>query len=298
MQQIKSVAIVGGTHGNEFTGIYLVKQWQKQPERVARESFETKLIFANPRAFAENKRYCDQDLNRQFKLADLNNPDLTGYEQSRAKAINQQLGPHENPKTDFIIDLHTTTSNMGPTLLLLQQGDFYRQLAIYVKTQMPEVTVIRDGDHLHRDEHHLLATLGKMGVIIEVGPVPQAVLKAEVYNQSEQMTQHILDFIELWNRNSVPELAELIEGFCYTETLKLPMDEAGNRLGMVHANIHDADFKPLNPGDPIFQCFDGTTLYYEGTKTAYPGFVNEAAYYDNNLAMSLHEKVIIRLKEE
>ena len=296
MNQINKVALVGGTHGNEFTGIYLIKHWQQNPKQVARDSFSTELVFANPRAFAENKRYCDQDLNRQFKAADLDNPELTGYEQSRAKAINQQLGPHQDPKTDFIIDLHTTTSNMGPTLLLLQPGEIYRKLAIYVKTQMPEVIVVRDEDHKHRDVHHLLATLGKMGVIVEVGPVPQAVLKAEVYNQSEQMTQHILDFLQLWNTQQLPELAEEIEAFHYTESIKLPEDEQGNRLGMVHSQVHDADFKPVNPGDPIFQCFDGTVITYQGEQTVYPGFVNEAAYYDNNLAMSLHEKVTITLK--
>lgn len=293
MKQINSVAIVGGTHGNEFTGIYLIKQWQQNPEQVARHNFSTELVFANPRAFNENRRYCDQDLNRQFKTKDLNNPELSGYEQSRAKAINQQLGPKESPRIDFVIDLHTTTSNMGPTLILLQQGEFYRKLAIYVKMQMPEVLVIRDEDDKAREEHQLLATLGKFGVLVEVGPVPQAVLKADVYNQSEQMTQHILDFVELWNKAELPELAEQIEAFRYTETIKLPVDEQGNRLGMVHTNVHDADFQPLNAGDPIFQRFDGTIDCYQGEQTVYPGFVNEAAYYDNNLAMSFHEKITL-----
>lgn len=77
------------------------------------------MVFANPKAHQENKRYLDHDLNRQFGLADLNNPDLTSYEQCRAKAMNQQLGPKGNAQTDFIIDLHNTTSNMGPSLILL-----------------------------------------------------------------------------------------------------------------------------------------------------------------------------------
>ena len=295
MKQINSVAIVGGTHGNEFTGIYLIKQWQKSPEQVTRESFSTELIFANPRAFSENKRYCDQDLNRQFKHVDLANPELAGYEQSRAKALNQQIGPFENPRIDFVIDLHTTTSNMGPTLLLLQQGDFYRQLAIYVKTKMPDVIIIRDEDHVDRAEHRLLATLGRLGVIVEVGPVSQGVLKADVYLQTEQMTQLILDFVELWNTDKVPELPQQIDAFRYTETIKLPLDAQGNRLGMVHAQVHDADFLPLNPGDPLFQCFDGSVITYQGSQTVYPGFVNEAAYYDNNLAMSFHEKIVLTL---
>ena len=48
MDQIKQVAIVGGVHGNEFSGIYLVKQYQQQPEQVRRRSFTTETVWANP----------------------------------------------------------------------------------------------------------------------------------------------------------------------------------------------------------------------------------------------------------
>ncbi|GGA65001.1 putative aspartoacylase [Neiella marina] len=293
MSKIERVAVVGGTHGNEFTGVYLYRQYQQKPQSVSRDSFSTELVFANPRAHGENKRYCDHDLNRQFAVADLENPELTSYEQSRAKAINQQIGPKTNPRIDFVIDLHTTTSNMGATLLLLQPGEIYRKLAAYVTMKMPEVIVIRDLDHLPREEHRLLATTGKFGVIVEVGPVPQAVLREDVYQQSHQMTQHILDFLELWNTDQLPQLPETVDAYRYTESLKLPVDALDNRLGMVHSNVQDNDFQPLHPGDPMFQCFDGTVIKYEGDDTVYPGFVNEAAYYDNNLAMSLHEKVVI-----
>ncbi|MGB8689622.1 MAG: succinylglutamate desuccinylase/aspartoacylase family protein, partial [Microcoleus sp.] len=36
MNQIKRVAIVGGTHGNELTGIYLVKKFEREPNLIAR----------------------------------------------------------------------------------------------------------------------------------------------------------------------------------------------------------------------------------------------------------------------
>lgn len=298
MSKIEQVAIVGGTHGNEFTGVYLYRHYQQKPQLVSRDSFTTELVFANPRAHAENRRYCDHDLNRQFTTADLANPELSSYEQSRAKAINQQLGPKHEPRTDFLIDLHTTTSNMGTTLLLLQQGEIYRKLAAYVALNMPEVVIIRDQDELPRDDHNMLATIGKYGVIVEVGPVPQAVLRDDVYQQSDQLTQHILDFLHLWNTDALPELPAMVNGFRYTECIKLPVDALGNRLGMVHQHVQDGDFQPLHPGDPLFQCFDGSVIYYEGEETVYPGFINEAAYYDNNLAMSYHEKVVIDVNEK
>ncbi|MBU2113191.1 MAG: succinylglutamate desuccinylase/aspartoacylase family protein, partial [Gammaproteobacteria bacterium] len=72
----------------------------------------------------------------------------------------------------------------------------------------------------------------------------------------------------------------------------------GERIGMVHKNVQDKDYQPINPGDPIFTLFDGTEIYYDGAATVYPTFINEAAYYDNNLAMSLNEKVLITLDDE
>ncbi|WP_332872824.1 aspartoacylase [Algibacillus agarilyticus] len=290
---IKQVAVVGGTHGNEITGYYLLEKWQAAPELIKRDSFITRTLLANPKAFEINRRYVDQDLNRQFASKNLTDPTLGGYEQNRAKVINEELGPKGASKTDLVIDLHTTTSNMGPTLLMPQAGRFYNQLAAYLKLNMPDVTIFRDEDHKDNDEHHLLATTGRYGVIVEVGPVPQAVLRHDVFEQSEMMVQHILDFAEAYNTDSLPMLPEKTEAYRFLKSLQLPLNQEGERLGMVHKNIQDNDFTTLNPGDPLFQLFSGDTVYYQGDKTVYTAFVNEAAYYDNNLAMSLMEKVTI-----
>ncbi|MER2490591.1 aspartoacylase [Catenovulum sediminis] len=293
---IKNVAIVCGTHGNEITGVYLMKKWQKDLSLISRESFSTGLLQGNPKAYEINRRYVDKDLNRQFAQKDLENPELGSYEENRAKVINQILGPKGNPKTDLIIDLHTTTSNMGPTVLIPQKGRFYNLLAAYVKQQMPEAIVFCDEDSRANEDHHLLCTVGKYGVIVEVGPVPQSVLRHDVFEQSEQLTQIILDFVELFNQDALPELPESVEVFRFIKSLTLPVDEQGERIGMVHKHVQDSDFAQLNPGDPLFMKFDGEAILYDGDKTVYTAFVNEAAYYDNNLATSLMEKAVLSTK--
>ncbi|MFC1503068.1 succinylglutamate desuccinylase/aspartoacylase family protein, partial [Pseudomonadota bacterium] len=138
-------------------------------------------------------------------------------------------------------------------------------------------------------------SISPRGVIVEIGPQPQSVIRQDVLDWMEEMTRHILDYIELHNTNALPQLPASYEAFRYTETLKLPEDENGERAGMVHKNIQDADFKPLHSGDPIFTLFDGTEVFWEGDYEAYPHFINEAAYYDNNLAMSLGKKLLIEL---
>ncbi|GAD31586.1 aspartoacylase [Photobacterium leiognathi] len=295
MSKIKNVAVVGGTHGNEFSGIYLLKKWRSTPQSLARESFSVETVFANPKAFDENKRYVDHDLNRQFGLHDLANFELASYEQSRAKALNEQIGPKGNAKSDFIIDLHNTTSNMGPSLILLQSDQFNRQLGAYVKEKMPDAVVVFE-DHTSVDDHLFVCSIAKQGVIIEVGPQPQSVIRQDVLDWMEDMTGHILDFVHLYNTNEIPVLADSYDAYRYEETLKLPVDEQGERIGMVHKSVQDNDFEPLNPGDPIFTLFDGTEIFWEGDYVAYPHFINEAAYYDNNLAMSLGKKIVVSTK--
>ena len=290
---IRTVAIVGGTHGNEFSGIYLEKRYRQQPELMTRSSFSCRTLFANPEAHAANKRYVQSDLNRQFKTADLANPLLSNYEQSRAKVINAELGPKGAAKTDFVIDLHNTTSNMGACLILTQPGRIYNLLAGYVKLKMPDAVISRDEDHFAAEDHALLCTVGTFGVIVEVGPQPQSVLRQDVLEQMHEMTQHILDFIELYNTNALPELPKRVEAFRYLHSIKLPLSANGERLGMVHKNIQDRDYQPIEPGAPLFALFDGSEIAYDGTEVVYPTFINEAAYYDNNLAMSLNDKVWI-----
>ncbi len=299
MTTIKKVAIVGGTHGNEFTGITLIKQWQQSPQRVARDSFVVNTVFANPKAHEENKRYVDCDLNRQFTADDLNNDALCNYEQSRAKAMNGQLGPKGkkgDAKTDFIIDLHNTTSNMGPSLILLRMDAFNRKMGAYLKSKMPEVVVIVE-DSCPMADHPYLCSVAPQGVIVEVGPQPQSVVRQDILEQMDAMTHHILDYVHHCNGGNLPELPPCYEAFRYTETLKLPENEKGERIGMVHKNVQDQDFKPLSKGDPVMALFNGGEIRWEGDYEAYPHFINEAAYYDNNLAMSMAEKIMVNIEE-
>ncbi|CAG9295400.1 aspartoacylase [Celerinatantimonas diazotrophica] len=293
MEKINSVAILGGTHGNEFSGIYLLKKWHKHSEQISRPTLNVETLLANPKAFAANKRYLDADLNRQFRTDLLADPTLGNYEQSRAKALSLYLGSKEQPKFDFVLDLHNTTSNMGPCLLLVQQHPMYNLMAGYVKLKMPQVNISRDEDHKSKDEHHLLATMGKFGVIVEVGPQPQGCLRHDVLAWMEELTGHILDFLELYNNDQLPELPKSVEAYRFIEEVKIPLDENGERAGMVHQALEGNDFKPLKKGDPMYITFDDEVIPYQGEQTVYPNFINEAAYYDNNLAMSLSEKVTI-----
>lgn len=62
---LSRVAVCGGTHGNEMTGVYMVRAMQKQTvDQAASVSITT--VLSNPRAVDACRRYIDTDMNRCF----------------------------------------------------------------------------------------------------------------------------------------------------------------------------------------------------------------------------------------
>lgn len=58
-------------------------------------------------------------------------------------------------------------------------------------------------------------------------------------------------------------------------------------LSPVSSFSQDRDFCLLHPGDPVFLSFSGETLRYKGKEALYPFFVNECAFYETGVALSL-----------
>ena len=292
---VKKVAITGGTHDNELTGIHLLKRWQKRGEEINFSTLDVSTLLTNPKAYENNRRYLDQDLNRRFALSELNNPNLGNYEATRAKVINQQLGPKEDPQTDFIIDLHTTTANMGVTIVINSLNPLVKATAFYIKQQLPNVTLFYQ--EVDRMADNFLISLGKVGgLIVEVGPIPQGLLRPDVFEQTRLATLAALEYLDLHNQGNAPALPETQPGFQFVEKVKLPEDDQGQLIGMVHPNIQDGDYQTLNIGDPFFLLETGEVIKYDGEQGLVPAFINEAAYYDQHHGLSLMRPIEISLK--
>jgi aspartoacylase len=132
MPRIKNIACVGGVHGDELTGIFLIKKFQRSPSLVRRSSFRTLALLGNPEAIAAGRRYIDRDLNRCFHQQDLANIYLSCYEDKRAKELHKILTSKDDDRVDFILDIHTTTANMGLSLILVNEHPFNLQLATHL----------------------------------------------------------------------------------------------------------------------------------------------------------------------
>jgi aspartoacylase len=288
MEEIKRVAIVGGTHGNEFTGAYLIKKFESYPHPIERSSFETLALLGNPKAFAAGRRYIEKDLNRCFLSKDLQDPTLDSYEELRAKEITQMLGLKGQSQVDAIVDLHSTTANMSLTIVLDNDRPFNLQLAAYFSSLNSSIKVFL-GMQPNR-ESAFLRSLCELGILIEVGPVAQGVLDADLFEKTEKLVYAFLDYLEAYNRGKVPQTSRTLTLYRYAGTIDYPRNERGEIRAMIHPQLQFKDYQALHPGDPMFLTFDAKAIAYEGKSTVYPIFINEAAYYEKGIAMCITEK--------
>lgn len=293
---IRRVAVVGGTHGNELTGVYLIKKFEQFPDLLQRSSFETIPLLANPDAVAMKRRYVDRDLNRCFAPEDLSNPALTTYEDQRAKAIAAQLGPREHPRVDVIIDLHSTTSEMGLSLLPSSKDPFNLRLAAYLSTLYPAMRVCC-GVQCNQDAP-LLRSLAPLGCTLEVGAIAQGILDAHYFQQTEQLIHAILDYIDANNQGHPLPVPDTLTLYQAIASVDYPRNVAGELQAMVHPQLQHKDYEPLHPGEPMFLTFTGETLPYQGENTVFPVFINEAAYYEKGIAMVLTEQQELTIPTE
>jgi aspartoacylase len=288
---IDSVLICGGTHGNELSGVYALRQWQQNSDnlRALIPSAELSLMMVNEAAISARTRYIDEDLNRQFdlqKLAENKGRDDLCHEAALAQSLNRDYGPKSDPQIDFLIDIHNTTSAMGPTLIVLENDSFNHNLARYVKTHMPHANILVE-DHIAYQQHPYFCTLGKRSVMIEVGPQAQGTLRAEAYEQTVEMTELILSYIEAVNSNTYFDLSA-VPAFRLTGDVLYPKTEDGVRSAMIHPSLDGRDFKLLMPQTPCFIDFKGENILWKGGET-YPHFIGEAAYDGLNIAFATAE---------
>ncbi len=138
-EKIDKVFIIGGTHGNEQIGAFLVENLSN--ELVKNQySFPVETLIANPKAVRRKIRYIDADLNRLFKMEELENLNKSTYENERARVLNNIIGP-KGENNNFLIDLHTTNANMGITIMTPQRSPFKLNMLNYIAQRVDNVNI-------------------------------------------------------------------------------------------------------------------------------------------------------------
>jgi aspartoacylase len=269
----QKVLIFGGTHGNEWTGAMAVRHYadtlkQKFPQ------LDLHFIFANPEAHKLNRRFKDEDLNRAFQFLDEQRPG--SFEHQRAREIRELI----QAAPCFVIDLHTTTANMGRTVILSHYHPVNLALAAGLTHQFQDCRVIGSPD----PDRKYLASQSEFSMMVEVGPVANGVINARTLEGTVELIEGILAQMASgsWQTQQQLELFEEVENVYYPPG------------AYVHADFQGQDFMPLKGQYIPFRKFSGENISAEVKETRYPIFINEAAYYPQQLAYTLCEKRIIQ----
>ena len=312
---VRTVAVVGGTHGNEYTGVFCVKALERQLQKGTKKyPFRVSTLIGNPEAYMANRRFVDEDLNRQFSAAAMasaaaKSKDALSVEQNRAKEIDNLLGPKfgedqkTRPSMDFIIDLHTTTTNMDTTLIVGQGDPLTTQAAAYVMHECRKKNLnvcILMHTHASQEARPNLASIAPHSFSIEVGPVPQGVLRHDKVEETQEALNSVLEYLKRHEEEPQKLLKELKECYpsgripCYRSAPALRKGEMSAKLvwpsdpdnenfpqWLVHKDVQDQDFKEIETGDPLFVNLDGEVIPYDGSHGSpiLLMFINEGGYY-------------------
>lgn len=293
---LSRVAISGGTHGNEWTGVYMVREMLRRgAERVGSASVTA--VLSNPPAVDACRRYMDMDLNRCFTSSLLSSTvtESSPYELRRAQELNAQLGPKGSPQAvDLLCDLHNTTSNMGLTLIFYSSDALSLHILKYIQGKMTSVPVRAIQVDVSASDAYSLESVGKHGFSIEAGPQPNGVVRADIYNMVKEAWELTLEWIQLFNSGSTFEGGE-VEVYRTVTHVDYPRDPTNDEItAAIHPQLQDQDFKLLREGDPVFLTFSGETLKHKGDEL-HPFFINECAYYEKKIAFHLGRKVKVTL---
>jgi aspartoacylase len=316
---LQSVAVFGGTHGNEYTGVWCIQHLQTQTSKLQTlyPSLSISTELANPLAFSKNQRFVDTDLNREFSIDRLRQQQSM-HESQRARQLEQMYcdPTKEYPSIDVMIDLHSTTSNMGITLIVPESDFLMTRAAAYVLGQLQsqqsqpssktnnnnkcQILLHSYPDRLYRPN---LSSLGRHGFTIEVGPVPQGVLRHDRVRDTLNCLHHLFEFLDASNQHDhhYEICQEELNVFypsgivpCYRSAKRKRGSEMSGKIAwpthphhdhfplwMVHQDLQDQDFAVVNIGDPLFVSVSGEIITYDGSHgdQVYLMFINEGGYY-------------------
>ena len=283
-----TVFVVGGTHGNERTGVTLVQHWLQNPADVQRQTFTTELLLGNPEAIQKNVRFIDRDLNRSFLSQYVDGKTAGTHETARAREIVATLQSGHTRKRTFAIDLHTTTAHMGITLIT-NTDPVNLAIAADVQKRLPGARIycFADSDRINS----CLRAAADGGIGVEIGPIPQGVVRHDTLEITAGVVQEILNTLETFNRGRFAQPDPDLPVYLQNRHMLYPKMPAGAAPFFIHRALEGRDYQPLAPGQPIFQDLNGQVVCYESGDTGYPVFINEAAYYYENIAFSLTRKI-------
>ena len=279
------VLVVAGTHGNEVNAPWLMQQWERCPGLLECHGLDVMPVIGNPEAQRLGRRYVDRDLNRSFRSDWLAADAVVSQDQEigRARALLQRFGPEGSHPCVLAIDLHSTTAAMGSSLVVYGRRLPDLALAAALQARLGLPIYLHEGDP---SQQGFLVESWPCGLVIEIGPVPQMVLSARIVEQTQRVLQIALDLIAAAWKGHLHTPERLVV-HRHLGSLDLPRDSQGRADALIHPQLQGRDWSVLRIGDPLFLTAAGKTITHAGPDGVVPVFINEAAYAEKAIALSL-----------
>ena len=286
---IQRILIVSGTHGNEINPVWAVKQFNRK-ENSLNNGIESEYIIGNPAAYEKGYRYIDVDLNRSF--TEIKNHDQhynSVYEINRANFLVDQFGINGSKPCQIAIDLHTTTSNMGTSIVLYGRRfkDFCLAALLQNKFGLPIYLHEKD-----KAQTGFLVEAWPCGLVIEIGAVAQNFYDPKIIDRFLIIIRSLREEIDKLKNNLI-ELPKELVVHVHQGSVDYPRDEKGYIDGLIHPERINQDWKMIKKGDPLFLDSQGLIYKYDGEELIWPVFIGEVAYKEKNIAMSYTKKEVI-----
>ena len=282
------VLVVAATHGNERNGAWLLEGWRQSPVTLAGHGLTLSLVIGNPVAYAANRRYLDCDLNRSFAPELLADAGRSAHEIRRARELLAQFGPDGATPCAVALDLHSTTSAMGNSLVVYGRRPADLALAAGIQARLGLPIYLHEGDP---GQTGFLVERWPSGLVIEVGPVPQGVIDPAICRQTQLGLEAALAVLAEAGRG-ILRLPRQLVVHRHRSSVDVPREADGSPAACLAGQRQGRDWQPIQGGDVLFCRRDGRLIPYippaelKGVP-AWPVFINEAAYGEKGIALSL-----------
>ncbi len=284
------VLLVAGTHGNEINAPWLIDQWAKSPDLIETNGVKVTWVIGNPAARKEGKRYLDSDLNRSFSndFSSLNDRELL-----RANELSSTYGPKGTNPCQIALDFHSTTSAMGSSVVVYGRRPSDLGLASLIQARLGLPIYLHEGD---QSQTGFLVESWPCGLVIEIGPVSQSLLHSRIVRQTQIVLETCLELIAKASSGLLNYPDRLVI-HKHLGSIDFPRDLSRHPSATIHPQLQGADWKPIKKGSPLFLSADGDVVSYQGNDSPIPVFINEAAYAEKNIAMSLTKREVLRFEK-
>ncbi len=282
------ILLCAGTHGNEINAPWLLDHWERDKGLINTFGLNIIPLKTNPKAIDLGKRYLNRDLNRCFQKELINSNDIRDYEVLRAKEILKAYGPKGDNPCQIAFDLHSTTASMGSSIVMYGRRPSDLALASLIQSSLGLPIYLHEGDVAQQG---FLVESWPCGLVFEIGPVPQGNLSAIILEKNRLILEKTFQMIQaiLTEKITFPESLIVHR---HIRSIDYPRNSNGDLIGYIHPKIQGNDWHPINKETPIFIIGKNQFIKYDGESGLIPVFVNEAAYIEKNIAMTLTKREV------